>query len=35
VIPRPDDACVVTETFGDGEPAGNVLGVAAATAEFP
>jgi hypothetical protein len=35
VLPKPDKACFVTLTVGPGESAGNVLGVAAETAQFP
>lgn len=35
VLPKPDKACFVTVTVGNGESAGNVLSVAAATARFP
>jgi hypothetical protein len=35
VLPNPDKACYVTVTVVKGESAGNVLGVAAATAQFP
>jgi hypothetical protein len=35
VVPKSDDACVVTESWGEGESGGSVLSVAAATAEFP
>jgi hypothetical protein len=35
VLPRPDKACFVTLTVSQGESAGNVLSVAAATAQFP
>jgi hypothetical protein len=34
VLPKPDKACFVTVTVGNGESAGNVLRVAAATARF-
>jgi hypothetical protein len=34
VVPKPDDACIVTESWGKGQSGGNVLSVAAATAEF-
>jgi hypothetical protein len=35
VLPKPDKACFVTLTVVTGESAGNVLSVAAATAQFP
>jgi hypothetical protein len=35
VLPKPDKACYVTVTAGQGEAEGNVLSVAAATAQFP
>ena len=35
VAPKQDEVCVVTESFGEGQSAGDVLSVAAATAEFP
>jgi hypothetical protein len=35
VLPKPDKACFVTLTVSQGESAGNVLSVAAATAQFP
>jgi hypothetical protein len=35
VLPKPDQACYVTVTVGEGESAGNILSVAAATAQFP
>jgi hypothetical protein len=34
VLPKPDKACFVTLTVGKGESGGNVLGTAAATAQF-
>ena len=34
VLPKPDKACFVTVTDGKGESEGNVLGAAAATAQF-
>jgi hypothetical protein len=35
VLPKPDKACFVTVTVGKGQSEGNVLSVAAATAQFP
>jgi hypothetical protein len=35
VLPKPDKACFATVTAGKGESEGNVLSVAAATAQFP
>lgn len=35
VLPKPDQACFVTVTVAKGQSAGNVLSVAAATAQFP
>lgn len=35
VLPKPDKACYVTATVVKGESEGNVLSVAAATAQFP
>jgi hypothetical protein len=35
VLPKPDKGCFVTLTSGQGQPEGNVLRVAAATAQFP
>jgi hypothetical protein len=35
VVPKLDDVCVVTESYSAGQSAGNVLNVAAATAQFP
>jgi hypothetical protein len=35
VLPKPDKACFVTVTVGKGESQGDVLSVAAATAQFP
>jgi hypothetical protein len=35
VLPKPDKACFATVTAGQGESEGNVLSVAAATAQFP
>jgi hypothetical protein len=35
VLPKPDKACFVTVTVAKGETADNILGVAAATAQFP
>jgi hypothetical protein len=35
VLPKPDKACFVTVTDGEGQSAGDVLIVAAATVQFP
>ena len=35
VLPKPNSACFVTLTLGQGESAGNILSTAAATAQFP
>lgn len=35
VLPKPDKLCTVTVAVAKGESAGNILGVAAATAQFP
>ena len=35
VMPKPDKACAVAVTVGEGQSAGNILNVAAATAQFP
>jgi hypothetical protein len=35
VLPKPDKACFVTVTAGEGQSEGSVLAVAAATAQFP
>ena len=35
VLPKPDKACFVTVSVGNGESLGHVLSVAAATAQFP
>ena len=35
VLPKPDKACFVTVTVGEGQSEGDVLSVAAATAQFP
>lgn len=35
VLPKPDKACFATLTVGKGQSEGNVLSVAAATAQFP
>ena len=35
VLPKSNDACFVTLSFDASEAAGNILSIAAATAEFP
>lgn len=35
VLPKPDKLCTVTLSIAKGESAGNILGVAATTAQFP
>jgi hypothetical protein len=35
VVPKQDDTCTVTLSYGSGQSVGSVLSVAAATAEFP